>query len=85
MSKFSPYYPFTPCCFYTKISSFIPVLTIAIAGDCFYLLIFYSEKLSLTFAVYGKLGFRLKVMFGTFSIYVIKTSSLVFDKFLDLL
>ena len=35
----------------------MPVLTIGIVRDCFYLLIFYSEKipnLSLTFAVCGK-------------------------------
>ena len=30
--------------FYTKISSSIPVLTIGIVRDCFYLPIFYSEK-----------------------------------------
>ena len=41
-----PYFPFTLYCFYTKISSFMPVLTIGIVRDCFYLLIFYSEKFS---------------------------------------
>ena len=42
--KFSPCFPLTLYCFYTKISSFMPVLTIGIVGDCFYLLIFYSEN-----------------------------------------
>ena len=42
----SPYFPFTLHCFYTKISSFMAVLTIGIVRDCFYLLIFYSEKFS---------------------------------------
>ena len=46
VTKFSPYFPFTLYCFYTKISSFMPVLTIGIVRDCFYLLIFYSEKFS---------------------------------------
>ena len=46
VTKFPPYFPFTLYCFYTKISSFIPVLTIGIVRDCFYLLIFYSEKFS---------------------------------------
>ena len=44
--SFSPYFPFTVYCFYTKISSFMPALSIRIALDCFYLLIFYSEKFS---------------------------------------
>ena len=30
----------------TKISRLMPVLTIGIVRDCFYLLIFYSEKFS---------------------------------------
>ena len=46
VTKFFPYFPYTLYCFYTKISSFIPVLTIGIVRDCFYLLIFYSEKFS---------------------------------------
>ena len=46
VTKFPPYFPFTLYCFYTKISSFIPVLTIGIVRDCFYLLIFYSKKFS---------------------------------------
>ena len=46
VTKFSPYFSFTVYCFYTKISSFMPVLSIRIALDCFYLLIFYSEKFS---------------------------------------
>ena len=41
-----PFNPFTLYCFYKKISSFVPVLTIGIVRDCFYLLIFYSEKFS---------------------------------------
>ena len=41
-----PYFPFTLYCFYTKISCFMPVLTIGIVRGCFYLLIFYSEKFS---------------------------------------
>ena len=41
-----PYFPFTLYCFYTKISSFIPVLTIGTVRDCFYQLFFYSEKFS---------------------------------------
>ena len=52
VTKFSPYFSFTLHCFYTKISSFMPVLTIGIVPDCFYLLIFYSEKFwRLPFAV----------------------------------
>ena len=46
VTKFSTYFPFTLCWFYTKISSFMPVLTIGVVRDCFYLLIFYSEKFS---------------------------------------
>ena len=46
VTKFSRNFPFTLYCFYTKISSFIPVLTIGIVRDCFYLIIFYSEKFS---------------------------------------
>ena len=46
VTKFSPYFPFTLYCFYTKISSFMPVLTTGIVQDCFYLRIFYSEKFS---------------------------------------
>ena len=42
----SPYFPFTLYCFFSKISSFVPVLTIGVVRDCFYLLIFYSEKFS---------------------------------------
>ena len=49
VTKFSPYFPFTLFCFYTEISSFMPVLTIGIVRDCFYLLIFYSEKFSTWF------------------------------------
>ena len=44
--SFSPYFPFTVYCFYTKISSFMPALSIRIVLDCFYLLIFYSDKFS---------------------------------------
>ena len=44
--SFSPHFPFTVYCFYTKISSFMPALSIRIALDCFYLLIFYFEKFS---------------------------------------
>ena len=44
--SFPPHFPFTLYCFYTKISSFMPVLTTGIVRDCFYLLIFYSEKFS---------------------------------------
>ena len=46
VTKFPPYFPFTLYCFYTKISSFMPVLTKGIVRDCFYLLIFNSEKFS---------------------------------------
>ena len=46
LTKFSPYFPFTLYCFYTKISSFMPILIIGIVPDCFYLLIFFSEKFS---------------------------------------
>ena len=46
VTKFSPYFSFTVYCFYTKIRSFTPALSIRIALDCFYLLIFYSEKFS---------------------------------------
>ena len=41
-----PLFPFTLYCFYTKISSFMPVFTLGIVRDCFYLLIFYFEKFS---------------------------------------
>ena len=44
--KFSPYFSFTVDCFYTKISSFMLVLSTRIVLDFFYLLIFYSEKFS---------------------------------------
>ena len=44
VTKFPPYFPFTLYCFCTKISSFMLVLTIGIVRNCFYLLIFYSEK-----------------------------------------
>ena len=37
---------FSVHCFYTKLSSSMPVLTTGIVEDCFYLLIFYSEKFS---------------------------------------
>ena len=46
VTKFPPYFPFTLCCFYTKISSLMPVSTIGIVRDCFYLFIFYFEKFS---------------------------------------
>ena len=46
VTKFSPYFSFTLYCFYTKVRSFTPVLTIWIVGDCFYLLVFYSKKFS---------------------------------------
>ena len=46
VTKFSPYFSFTVYCFYTKMSSFMPVLSTRIVLDCFYLLIFYSEKFS---------------------------------------
>ena len=45
-TKFSPYFPFTLYCFYTKISSFMPILIIGIVPDCFYLLIFHFHKFS---------------------------------------
>ena len=35
LTKFSRYFPFTLYCFYTKISSFMPILTIGIVPDCF--------------------------------------------------
>ena len=35
-----PYFPFTIYCFYTRISSFMPVLSVRIVLDCFYLLIY---------------------------------------------
>ena len=46
VTKFSPYFSFTVYCFYTKISSFMLVLSTRIVLDCFYLLILYSEKFS---------------------------------------
>ena len=46
VTKFSPYFSFNVYCFYTKISSFMPVLSKRIVLDCFYLLIFYFEKFS---------------------------------------
>ena len=47
VTKFSPYFLFTFYFLYTKISSFMPVFSIRIILDCFYLLIFYSEKFSI--------------------------------------
>ena len=35
LTKFSRYFPFTLYCFYTKISSFMRILTIGIVPDCF--------------------------------------------------
>ena len=46
VTKFSPYFSFTVYCFYTKIDSFMPVLSLRIVLDCFYVLIFYFEKFS---------------------------------------
>ena len=46
VTKFSPYFSFTVYCFYIKIKRFMPVLPISIVLDCFYLLIFHSEKFS---------------------------------------
>ena len=46
VTKFPPYFSFAVYCFYTKISSFMLVLSTKIVLDCFYLLIFYSEKFS---------------------------------------
>ena len=46
VTKFSPYFSFTVDCFYTKIRSFMLVLSTRIVLDFFYLLIFYSEKFS---------------------------------------
>ena len=46
VTKFSPYFSCTVHCLYTRISSFMPVLSIRIVLDCFYLLIFYFEKFS---------------------------------------
>ena len=46
VTKFSPYFLLTLYCFHANISSFMSVLTIGIVRDCFYLLIFYSEKFS---------------------------------------
>ena len=42
----SPYFSFTVYCFYTKISSFMPVLSTRIVLGSFCLVIFYSEKFS---------------------------------------
>ena len=53
LPKFSPYFPFTLYCFYTKISSFMPVLTIWVVLDvciCFFLF-WEILNMSLTFAV----------------------------------
>ena len=46
VTKFPPYFSPTLYCFYAKMSSFIPVLTIGIVLDSFHLLVFYSEKFS---------------------------------------
>ena len=46
ITKFSPDFSFALYCFYTKMSSFMSVLTIGIIWDCFYLIIFYAEKFS---------------------------------------
>ena len=61
VTKFPPLFQsFTVYCFYRKISSFITALSKKIVLDCFYLLIFHSEKFStdvccLSFAVNVKL------------------------------
>ena len=50
-----PYFPFTVYYFYTKISSFIPVLSLRIFLDCFlsaYFLFWEILNLNLTFTVY---------------------------------
>ena len=50
-----PYVPFTVYYFYTKISSFIPVLSLRIFLDCFlsaYFLFWEILNLNLTFTVY---------------------------------
>ena len=66
VTKFSPYFSLTLHCFYAKTSSFMPVLTIGIVLDSFYLLIFYSEKFSawvwsLPFAVNMNLNLSIAV------------------------
>ena len=46
MTKFFPWLTLTGYYFYSKISSFIPVLYIRIVLDSFYLLVFYSKNFS---------------------------------------
>ena len=46
VTKFSPSLSFTVYYLYSKISRFKPVLSIRIALDSFYVLIFYSEEFS---------------------------------------
>ena len=80
MTKFSPYFSFTVYCFYTKISSFTPALSIRIALDCFYLLIFYSEKFStdvcrLPYAVNVNLNLSINYNYSDKSIVLSKLHS----------
>ena len=63
-----PWLSFALYCFYTKKSSFMSVLTIGIIRDCFYLIIFYSEKFStwdwrLPFAVNVNLNLSIYFVF----------------------
>ena len=44
VTKFSPYFPLTLHCFYTRIGSFMPVLSIRIVLNCFYLHTAISRK-----------------------------------------
>ena len=63
-----PWFSFALYYFYTKKSSFMSVLTIGIIRDCFYLIIFYSEKFStwdwrLPFAVNVNLNLSIYFVF----------------------
>ena len=44
VTKFSPYFPLTLHCFYTRIGSFMPGLSIRIVLNCFYLHTAISRK-----------------------------------------
>ena len=69
VTKLSPYFSFTVCYVYTKISNFLPVLSIRIVLDCFYLLISILTKIStdvcrMPYAVNVNLSHSIRVKFA---------------------
>ena len=68
VTKFSPYLSFTVYCFYTRISSFMPVLSVRIVLDCFIYLFSILRNsvlnLNLTFAVNVNLNLSILYSFS---------------------